>query len=43
MVSECCGATEWIEGSNRCGDCKEWCEFVNEEQRLVWNGIQRQI
>ncbi len=31
MVSECCGATEWVEGTNVCGDCKEWSEFVNEE------------
>lgn len=28
---ESCGGAEWVEGSNRCGDCKEWCELFNEE------------
>ena len=35
LVSECCGAGPWLGDTDyeRCGDCKEWCEFVdlNEE------------
>jgi hypothetical protein len=33
LVSECCNATPWngmIE-LERCGDCKEWCEFIDDE------------
>lgn len=33
LVSECCNATPWngmIE-LERCGSCKEWCEFVDDE------------
>jgi hypothetical protein len=34
MVSECCGASPWLgnEDLGRCGDCKEWCEFIEEEE-----------
>ena len=31
--SECCGASPWLGEieSERCGDCKEWTEFIPEE------------
>tara|TARA_R100000951_G_scaffold116171_2_gene126852 strand:+ start:146 stop:256 length:111 start_codon:yes stop_codon:yes gene_type:complete len=33
LVSECCGASPWLGEieSERCGDCKEWTEFIPEE------------
>jgi hypothetical protein len=33
LVSECCGATAWLGEieSERCGNCKEWTEFIPEE------------
>lgn len=27
IVSNCCGAPEWIEGTGICSDCKEHAEF----------------
>ena len=33
LVSECCNATPWLGDTEhgRCGDCKENCEFVDDE------------
>lgn len=32
MMSNCCGAPPWLNmiESERCSDCKENCEFINE-------------
>jgi len=32
MYSNCCGESEWMEGSERCGNCLEHCEFVEDEE-----------
>lgn len=32
MYSNCCGASEWMEGSERCGQCKEHCVFEDHEE-----------
>lgn len=32
MESDCCGASEWMEDTGICGDCKEHCEFVDDEE-----------
>ena len=29
MESNCCGASEWMENTDICSDCKEHCEFIN--------------
>jgi hypothetical protein len=32
-ISDCCSASPWL-GSidyGRCGDCKECCEFIDED------------
>ena len=31
MISECCGASPYYDGSDLCGDCKENTEFINED------------
>jgi hypothetical protein len=31
MESECCGASEWIEGTGICNECKEHAEFIEIE------------
>lgn len=37
MHSNCCGASEWMEGTEICSDCKEhasfddWCEDCDGE------------
>jgi len=32
MISNCCGASPWLNmiELERCSDCKENCEFINE-------------
>jgi hypothetical protein len=34
MVSECCGASAWLGDTDyeRCSDCKEWCEFIDDNE-----------
>lgn len=32
MYSNCCGASEWMENSDICGDCKEHAVFTEEEE-----------
>ena len=34
LVSECCGAGPWLGNTDhqRCGECKEWCEFVDIDE-----------
>jgi len=34
LVSNCCGANPWLNNINleRCGDCLENCEFINEDE-----------
>ena len=32
LSSECCGASEWIEGTGICGSCKEHAEFYDENE-----------
>lgn len=31
LVSDCCGAGPWLGNTDleRCGDCKECCEFID--------------
>ena len=33
-ISDCCGAPAWLGNVDvgRCGDCKENCEFLNEDK-----------
>jgi len=33
-VSECCGSSPWLGDIDygRCSDCKECCEFYNEDE-----------
>jgi len=33
-ISDCCGASPWLGNVDmgRCGDCKENCEFLNEDE-----------
>ena len=33
-ISECCGASPWLDNIDlgRCGDCKECCDFLNEDE-----------
>jgi len=33
-VSDCCGASPYLGDIDyeRCGQCKEWCEFINEDE-----------
>jgi hypothetical protein len=35
LISECCGAPAWLGNPDheRCGDCKEWCEFIDEDEQ----------
>ena len=40
MMSNCCGADEWMPYSGVCSDCKEHAEFEEEEEEFV---SQRQI
>lgn len=32
LVSDCCGAVEWLDDTNICGECKEWSEFYDDEE-----------
>jgi hypothetical protein len=32
MESDCCGASEWMEDTGICGDCKEHADFNEVEQ-----------
>lgn len=32
MYSNCCGASEWMENTDICGDCKEHAVFTEEEE-----------
>ena len=34
LISDCCGANPWLSNPDlqRCGACKEWCEFIEEEE-----------
>ena len=32
MYSNCCGATEWMEHTDICGDCKEHAVFTEQEE-----------
>jgi len=34
LMSECCGASPWLGNTDhgRCGDCKECCDFLNEDE-----------
>lgn len=32
MESECCGASEWIEGTGICNQCKEHAEFYDLDE-----------
>ena len=36
MESNCCGASEWMEETGICSDCKEHCEFIDEEEENRW-------
>jgi hypothetical protein len=33
FISDCCGATPYLGSTDygRCSDCKENCEFINED------------
>jgi hypothetical protein len=31
MYSECCGASEWLEDTGICSECKEHCEFIDDD------------
>ena len=31
MESDCCGASEWIENTGICGECKEHADFIEIE------------
>ena len=31
MESDCCSASEWIEGTGICSECKEHAEFIEIE------------
>ena len=31
LVSDCCGASEWMDETGLCGDCKEHSEFYDDE------------
>lgn len=31
MYSNCCGASEWMEGTDICSNCKEHAEFDEDE------------
>lgn len=31
MESNCCGASEWLDGSEICSDCMEHADFEEEE------------
>jgi hypothetical protein len=30
IVSDCCGATEWLEGTGICGACKDHSDFKDD-------------
>jgi hypothetical protein len=30
IVSDCCGATEWVDGTGICGACKEHADFEDD-------------
>lgn len=32
MESECCGASEWMDETGICSECKEHADFYDEEQ-----------
>ncbi len=45
IVSECCGAGPWLGSTDheRCGDCKEWTEFIDlDEEDDTPNGPSRE-
>lgn len=32
MLSECCNAPEWIDGTGICNECREHTEFVDWDE-----------
>lgn len=49
IVSNCCSAPEWLDGTGLCSACKEHCDFVDleleekiEQTNLVENYIDWQ-
>lgn len=32
MESDCCGSPEWLDESGICSNCKEHCEFIDEDE-----------
>ena len=34
MESNCCGASEWMEDTGICGNCKEHSEFTDEDEDI---------
>lgn len=41
MFSNCCGASEWMEDTSICRDCKEYAVFTDDEEGLVFNQAQK--
>ena len=34
IVSDCCGAPEWIDETGICNSCREHADFYDEEEEL---------
>jgi hypothetical protein len=32
MVSDCCGAPEWLDETGICNECKEHADWVDEDE-----------
>ena len=45
MESNCCGASEWMEGTDICSECKEHAEFEEyseeEDMKTILRGLDK--
>ena len=45
MESNCCGASEWMEGTDICSECKEHAEFdeysEEEDAKTILKGLDK--
>ena len=43
LISNCCGATPWLEETDLCSKCLEHAEFETEETEVSQHNLDRQI